>query len=121
MQDAPDALTMLALHAHHVRSISGRAAPIFRVVEQAAPTHHDIARLWTQMTDNRRTGAQWAAATLLAKPGLAPHTSQPYAEDVFWIGIDPATHTSLTVGRGLSPDEFETWITNLSTRMLLRP
>lgn len=120
MQAAPDAPTMLGLHAHHVRSISGRAAPIFRVVEQAAPTHPDIARLWAQMSDNRRAGAQWAAATLLAKPDVPPRTSQGYAEDVFWIGIDPGTYRSLTLGRGLSPDDFEAWITNFYTKMLLR-
>jgi hypothetical protein len=37
MLAAPDAATMLGLHARHARSISERAAPIFWVVEQAAP------------------------------------------------------------------------------------
>jgi len=119
MQAAPDAPAMLRLHAHHVRAISGRAAPIFWVVEQAASAHSDIAGLWAQMTGNRRAGAQWAAASLLAKPGVPPRISQRYAEDVFWIGIDPGTYRSLTLGRGLSPAGFETWIKNFYTKMLL--
>jgi AcrR family transcriptional regulator len=120
MQAAHDASAMLRLHAHQARSISSRAAAIFWVVEQAASAHPDIAGLWAQMSDNRRTGARWAATTLLAKPGVPPHISQGYAEEVFWIAIDPGTYRSLTLGRGLSPGAFETWINNFYAKMLLR-
>jgi AcrR family transcriptional regulator len=119
MQAAPDASAMLDLHAHHTRIISGRAAPIFWVVEQAAAAHHDVARLWAQMCDNRRGGAHWAATTLLTKPGLPPRISQGYAEEVFWIAIDPGTYRSLTLGRGLSQADFETWIRSFYGKMLL--
>lgn len=121
IEAAPDAPAMLDLHArHHARGIAERAAPILWVVEQAAPTHKEIARLWAQNSDNRRTGARWAATTLLTKPGVPPHISQRYAEEVFWIAIDPGTYRSLTLGRGLSPAGFETWINNFYNKMLLR-
>lgn len=119
MEASPDAPTMLSLHAHFARSISGRAAPIFWVVEQAASAHQDMARLWTQMGDNRRAGARWAATTLLAKPGVPPHIGQRYAEEVFWVAIDPGTYRSLTLGRGLSPAGFEAWIKDFYNKMLL--
>jgi AcrR family transcriptional regulator len=120
IEAAPDAPTMLDLHArHHARGIGQRAAPILWVAEQAAPTHPDIATVWAQSNDNRRTAARWAAATLLTKPGVPPDLSQRYAEEVFWIAIDPATYRSLTLGRGLSPAGFETWIRNFYGRMLL--
>jgi AcrR family transcriptional regulator len=120
IQAAPDAPTMLDLHAHHhARGIGERAAPILWVIEQAAPTHQDIARVWAQNCDNRRTGARWAAATLLTKPGVPPDIVQRYAEEVFWIAIDPGTYRSLTVGRGLSPARYETWIRNFYDKMLL--
>lgn len=117
---ASDASAMLSAHAHHTRSISSRAAPILWVVEQAASAHPDIADLWAQNSGNRRTGARLAAETLLAKPGLPPHIGQRYAEEVFWIAIDPGTYRSLTLGRSLSPDDFETWINNFYDKMLLR-
>jgi AcrR family transcriptional regulator len=119
MEAAPDAPALLDLHAHHARSISGRAAAILWVVEQAAPTHEETARLWAQNNDNRRAGARWTAATLLTKPGVPPHISRRYAEEVFWIAIDPGTYRSLTLGRGLSPAGFETWIRNFYGKMLL--
>lgn len=119
MKAAPDAPAMLDLHAHHTRAISQRIVPIAWVIEQAAPTDQEIARLWAQMSDNRRFGARWAAATLLAKPGVPPHIGHRDAEDVFWIAIDPATYRSLTLGRGLSPSGFQTWIRTFYDKMLL--
>ena len=119
MLAAPDGPAMLDLHARHTRSISQRAAPILRVVEQAAPAHQETARLWAQNNDQRRAGAAWAADTLLSKPGVPPHISRRYAEEVFWIAIDPATYRSLTLGRGLSPSGFETWISGFYRNMLL--
>jgi len=109
MQAAPDAPAFLGLHARQ----------IFWVAEQAAPADPDIARLWAQMTGNRRSGARWAATTLLGKPGVPPHVGQDYAEEVFWLAIDPGTYRSLTLGGGLSPDGFETWIRNYYDKMLL--
>jgi AcrR family transcriptional regulator len=119
MQAAPDAPAMLDLHARQVTDIAERSAQVSWVVEQAAPADQDIAGLWTQMSDNRRSGARWAATTLLGKPGLLPHVGQAYAEEVFWLAIDPGTYRSLTLGRGLSPTGFETWIRNLYDKMLL--
>ncbi len=119
MEAAPDAAAMLDLHARHARAISQRAVPIMWVVEQAAPAHQEMARLWAQMSDNRRSGARWAAATLLSKPGVAPELGQLYAEEVFWIAIDPGTYRSLTLGRGLSPSGFQAWIRNFYDKMLL--
>ena len=89
------------------------------VAAMEAPADQDIAGLWGQMSDNRRFGARWAATTLLGKPGVPPHVGQDYAEEVFWLAIDPGTHRSLTLGRGLSPAGFETWIRNLYDKMLL--
>jgi AcrR family transcriptional regulator len=107
MEAIPDAAAMLGLHARHARAVNGRAA------------HQDIAALWAQMSGNRRAAARWAAVTLLAKPGLLPHVTQAYAEEVFWLAIDPGTYRSLTLGRGLSPAGFESWIENYYDKMLL--
>lgn len=96
-----------------------RHGQLFWVVEQAAAAHQDIAALWAQMSGNRRAGANWAAVVLLAKPGLPPQVTQAYAEHVFWLAIDPSTYRSLTLGRGLGPEGFETWIGNYYDKMLL--
>src|SRR5580704_4719857 len=107
------------LRPRQVTDIAERSAQVFWVVEQAAPADPDIAGLWAQMTDNRRFGARWAATTLLGKPGLPPHVGERYAEEVFWLAIDPGTYRSLTLGRGLNLADFETWIRNFYDKMLL--
>lgn len=119
MQAAPDAATMLDLHAHHARDISSRVASIFGVVEQAAPAHDDVAALWRQTCDNRRAGAHWAATTLLTKPGLAGEVDGEYAKRVFWVATEPGTYRSLADGLDLGPDGFEDWLRNYYARMLL--
>jgi hypothetical protein len=47
------------------------------------------------------------------------HIGQHYAEEVFWVAIDPGTYRSLTLGRGLSPADFESWVRNFYDKMLL--
>src|SRR6185437_14488036 len=74
---------------------------------------------WAEMAGNRRAGADWAAVTLLAKPGLPPHLTQAYAEEVFWLAIDPGTYRSLTLGRGLSPAADGTGTGTTSAKLLL--
>ena len=120
MKAAGDAAEMLKLHARHVRAIGERAAGIFWVVEHAAAADADAAALWSQLLEGRRFGAWWAAKTLRSKPGLPTTTRQADAEEVFWMGIDPGTYRSLTLGPGFTPAQFELWIENFYVRMLLR-
>lgn len=120
MKAAGDAAEMLSLHARHVRTINERAAGIFWTVEHAAQADQDAAVLWAQLFEDRRFGARWAAKTFLAKPGAPSNPDQSYVEDVFWTGIEPGMYRSLTLGRGFTPDHFETWTENMYVRMLLR-
>lgn len=120
MKAAGTATEMLKLHARHVRSIDERAAGILWVVEHAAQADGDAALLWSQLVDGRRFGAQWAAKNFLTKPGRPSDVRQPYAEDIFWMAIEPATYRSLTLGRGFSLDQFEMWIEDFYLRMLMR-
>ncbi|WP_156392281.1 MULTISPECIES: hypothetical protein [unclassified Nocardioides] len=120
MKEAGTATEMLKLHARHVRAIAVRSAGIFWVAEHAAQADEDAAVLWSQLLDGRRFGARWAARTLLTKSGLPRSTRQSYAEQVFWMGIEPATFRSLTLGRAFSPDQFEAWIEDFYVHMLMR-
>src|SRR5947208_3244318 len=70
MEAAPDAVSMLELHAAHLRGVHGRSAHLAFVVEQAAKADKGAAALWRKMNANRRGGVEWAARTLLAKPAV---------------------------------------------------
>lgn len=118
MEAAPDAPTMLDLHAAHLRSANERAAPIAFVVEHAAQGDRRIAELWDEINRNREDGVQWAARTLLAKPGTG-HLDRRSVERVFWVALDWGTYRLLTEQVGLTADEYQQWIAGYYRRMFL--
>ena len=119
MEAAPDAATMLSLHAAHLRRVNRRSAALAGVVEQAATADASVGVLWRRMNNNRRYAVRWAAATLMAKPGRRPNLAIPEAEATFWVAIDWATYRTLTKYAGLSASDYEAWLRAYYSRQLL--
>lgn len=120
IESAPDAASMLDLHAAHVRRVTGRSARIAWVVEQAARGDERVAALWDRMNHNRGVGVTWATQTLLGKPGT-DHLDARYVESAFWIGLDWGTYRVLIDQAGLSDDAFEEWLASYYRSMFLTP
>lgn len=116
MEAAPDAKTMLDLHAAHLRRANERAAPIAFVVEHAAQSDPRVAELWAEINRNREDGVQWAARTLLGKPGT-DHLDIGTVEKIFWVALDWGTYRLLTEHVGLDADGYEQWIADYYRRM----
>jgi AcrR family transcriptional regulator len=110
MEAAPDAATMLRLHAKHLRVINSRSARIAAAVEQAAASDDTVATLWRQMNHNRRYAVRWAARTLLTKPGHKPGLTRKQTETGFWVALDWATYRTLTDQAGLTTTQYEAWL-----------
>ena len=110
MKAAPDAPTMLRLHAKHLRAVNSRSARIAAAVEQAAASDEAVAALWRRMNDNRRYAVRWASGTLLAKPGRKPGLTRRQVETAFWVALDWATYRTLTDHAGLGLNQYETWL-----------
>ena len=110
MEAAPDAPTMLRLHAKHLRTINSRSARIAAAVEQAAASDEAVAALWRRMNDNRRYAVHWASGTLLAKPGRKPGLTRRQVETAFWVALDWATYRTLIDHAGLALNEYEAWL-----------
>src|SRR5262245_19272322 len=109
IEAAPDPITMLELHAAHLRGVHGRSANLTFVVEQAAKSDKGVAALWRQMIDNRRDGIEWATRSLLAKPGTE-HLDAATVEPTFWVALDCNTYRALTTHAALTPDGYQEWI-----------
>ena len=118
MEAAPDAPTMLQLHAAHLRTVNQRSARIAWVVEHAAAGGGSPADLWNQMNQNRAFGVRWAAQTLLAKPETN-HLAAPAVETAFWVALDWGTYRLLTGEAGLTDDQFEAWLVGYYERMFM--
>ena len=118
-RNAPDAATMLDLHAHRSAAIATRAARIAWVVETAAGGDARVAELWARMTHNLLFGVAMAAEILLAKPGVRPGLTREETEESLLVAMNWNTYRTLTGMRGLTPDGFEDWMRRYYRRMLL--
>ena len=116
IEAAPDAISMLELHAGHLRGVHGRSAKLAFVVEQAAKSDKGVATLWRQMNENRRDGVEWATRTLLAKPGVK-HLHTTDVEKTFWVALDWGTYRVLTDYARLTPQDYQQWILDYYLRM----
>lgn len=106
IEAAPDTISMLELHAAHLRGVHNRSAQLAFVVEQAAKSDRRVAALWRQMNVNRRDGVEWAARTLLSKPGVE-HLRVADVERTFWVALDWGNYRLLTEYAGLSAEDYQ--------------
>jgi AcrR family transcriptional regulator len=118
-RDAPDAATMLDLHARRSAGILSRSAQIAWVVETAAAGDEAVAELWARMTHNLRFGLDTAAETLLAKPGLRAGLTPEETREILLVAMHWGTYRTLTGMGHLDVDAIETWIKRYYQRMLL--
>ncbi len=110
MESAPDAATMLQLHAAHLRTINQRSARLAAAVEHAAAADTDVAALWHEMNRNRSYAVQWATKTFLSKSGRRRGLRRRDVEATFWIALDWGTYRTLTEHAERTPDEAERWL-----------
>jgi|tagenome__1003787_1003787.scaffolds.fasta_scaffold20724606_2 AcrR family transcriptional regulator len=110
VEQAPDAATMLTLHAAHLRRVHERSAHIARAVEQAAAADPIAADRWQEMNRNRSAAISRATETLLEKPGCKPGLTRQDVRASFWIALDWATYRTLTEQARLTPDQYEAWL-----------
>jgi TetR/AcrR family transcriptional regulator, regulator of autoinduction and epiphytic fitness len=118
VEAAPDVETMLARYAEHVVTINARSARLVSVVEAAAGADKQAAALWARMTRNRRSGARWAAETMLSKPD-APQLDAGDVESIFLVGLNAMTYQVLTGELGLTNAAARSWLHVYYRRMLL--
>jgi AcrR family transcriptional regulator len=116
---APDATTMLELHAAMVTANNVRAARMCWALETAAPSEDGLAEIWARVTEAQKFGVHWSAEVLLGKPGVRTDLSLREAEEAFLTGTDWNTYRTLTTKGDMSPEEAQAWITRYYRRMLL--
>ncbi len=118
-RDAPDAETMLNLHASRSAAIASRSAHLAWVIETAATGDKRVANLWARMTHNLRFGVNMTAETLLQKPGIRADLTRQDAEEILLIAMHWSTYRTLTGMGELRPEAVQRWIRRYYQRMLL--
>ena len=119
IEAAPDAATMLELHAALACEINLRVARICWAVDTAVASDERLAAVGARLTESWRFGARWSAQVLLQKPGVRADLTAREAEATFLIAIDWSTYLALTTKGDMSPAEAQEWVTRYYRRMLL--
>ena len=116
-----DATGKLRIYAAALRSIQQRLAPLFRVLQGAAPLDPQLAVLWKNISERRARNMRLFAADLAATGRLRSHLSVAKAADIIWTMNSPEFYLLLVEQRGWSPQEFEDWLTDAWILLLLEP
>jgi AcrR family transcriptional regulator len=116
-----DAAGKLRIYAAALRSIQQRLAPLFRVLQGAAPLDTELSALWQNISQRRAKNMRLFAADLIATGRLRQHLSVAKAADIIWSMNSPEFYLLLVEQRGWSPKEFEAWLVDAWIRLLLEP
>jgi AcrR family transcriptional regulator len=119
IEDAPDAASMLELHAALACGINAQTASICWAVDTAVSSDERLAQTWARLTESWLFGVRWSAEVLLRKPGVRADLTPREAEATFLIAIDWNAYRTLTKRGGMSPEEVQEWFTRYYRRMLL--
>ena len=119
MRAEPDAARKLEIYAGAVRSIQERLAPLFRVLQEAAPTDETLHAVWSGINERRASNMRLLVADLLQAAELSPGITPDEAADIIWTMNSTEYYTMLVHDRGWSPERFETWIASAWKRLLL--
>jgi AcrR family transcriptional regulator len=116
-----DATRKLRIYAAALRSIQQRLAPLFRVLQGAAPLDPQLAALWKNISERRAKNMRLFAADLAATGRLRSNLSVAKAADIIWTMNSPEFYLLLVEQRGWSSQEFENWLADAWILLLLEP
>ena len=117
----PDAAAKLAIYAGAVRRIQARMAPLYRVLQAAAPAHPELGALWAEIAERRARNMRAFAANLAETGQLRAGVSVEEAADVSWVLNSSELYALLVYDRGWEPERFERWLADAWRRLLLAP
>jgi AcrR family transcriptional regulator len=116
-----DAAKKLQIYAPALRSIQQRLAPLFLVLQGAAPFDSELAALWESIAQRRVKNVRLFAADLAATGRLRQGLSVAKAADIIWSMNSPEFYLLLVQQRGWSPKQFEDYLADSWIRLLLEP
>ena len=98
-----DAAVKLQIYAAALRSIQQRLAPLFRVLQGAAPLDPELAALWKSISERRAKNMRLLSADLAATGCLRPHLTVVKVADIIWSMNSPEFYLLMVEERGWSP------------------
>ena len=96
-----------------------RAAPVHRILAEAARSDQDAASLLADVGEQRHEGQRRIARSLARSHALRPGLRERDAADIIHALASPEVYGLLVVDRGWSPDRYEQWLQGILVDQLL--
>jgi AcrR family transcriptional regulator len=116
----PDSARKLEIYAAAVSAIHPRLAPLFQVLQAAASTEPELAKLWGEISRRRAANMHLLAESLAATGRLRAGLTVGVAADILWGMNSPEFYLLLVEQRGWSPEAFQRWLEDAWIRLLLQ-
>lgn len=116
-----DPHSRLAGFAALLRELLGRAAPVYRILADAARSDEAAAALLAEIARQRQEGQRRIARSLARSNSLRPGLKERDAADIIHALASPDVYGLLVLDRGWSGDRYERWLTAILTEQLLSP
>jgi hypothetical protein len=116
-----DPSKQLAGFAALLRELMARAAPVHRILADAARSDEDAASLLAEIARQRQEGQRRIARSLARSGALRPGLRERDAADIIHALASPEVYGLLVFGRGWSGERYERWLTGILSDQLLSP
>jgi AcrR family transcriptional regulator len=109
----------LAGFAALLRDLMARAAPVHRILADAARSDQDAATLLAEIARQRHEGQRRIARSLARAGALRPGLRERDAGDIIHALASPEVYGLLVIDRGWSGERYEKWLTALLVNQLI--
>jgi AcrR family transcriptional regulator len=114
-----DPKNQLAGFAALLREVMARAAPLHRIVADAARSDEDAASLLAEIARQRQEGQHRIARSLARSRALRPRLRERDAADIIHALASPEVYGLLVFDRGWSGERYEKWLRAILIDQLL--
>ena len=102
-----------------LREVMARAAPVHRILADAARSDEDAASLLAQLGRQRQEGQRRIARSLARSGALRPGLRERDVADVIYALASPEVYGLLVFDRGWSAERYEKWVNTILIDQLL--
>jgi len=119
VENETDQRRQIQMFVERIQLIMSRVAPLFTVMRGAAMTESEIATILKKYLDSRMQGMSYFIDCLLANGPLRKNLDKQTAAETIWALTSAEVYNLFMKDRGWSTEEYEFWLTETLTRLLL--
>jgi len=119
VEDEKDQRRQIQMFAERIQLIMSRVAPMFEVMRSAAKIEPEIGAVLKKYLDDRMRGMGYFIDCVMANGPLRDNLDKTTAVETTWALTSAEVYNLLIIDRGWSADEYEFWLAETLTRLLL--